>query len=126
MIARIWRGATSSTDVAAYVDYLLRTGIEQYQRTPGNMGAWILWRELNRRAEFLTLSMWDSLQAVEGFAGKDIDRAVFYPEDDRYLVERDVTVSHYEVRTAPPGPADRGRQQLLRSRAERFKENESP
>jgi hypothetical protein len=37
---------------------------------------------------------------IEVFAGADIDRAVFYPEDNRYLVERDVTVSHYEVETS--------------------------
>lgn len=45
----------------------------------------------------MTLSFWDSLEAVEQFAGHDINRAVYYPEDDRFLIERDVTVSHYEV-----------------------------
>ena len=49
------------------------------------------------RAEIVTVSMWESRSAIEGFAGQDIDQAVFYPEDDRYLIERDLTVSHYEV-----------------------------
>jgi hypothetical protein len=31
------------------------------------------------------------------FAGDDVDRSVFYPEDDRYLVDREVAVSHHEV-----------------------------
>jgi hypothetical protein len=31
------------------------------------------------------------------FAGQDIEKAVFYPEDDRFLVERDLSVHHYEV-----------------------------
>jgi len=43
------------------------------------------------------VSFWDSQQAIQGFAGQDIEKAVFYPEDDRFLVERDLTVRHYEV-----------------------------
>jgi len=35
-----------------------------------------------------------------GFAGEDIERAVFYPKDDRYLVERDTTVRHFDVTEA--------------------------
>jgi hypothetical protein len=47
--------------------------------------------------EIVTLSFWDSVRAIEAFAGDDIDRAVYYPEDDRYLLERDPRVTHYEV-----------------------------
>ena len=65
---------------------------------PGNAGAWTLSRDLgDGRTEIVTLSFWESEKAIEGFAGKRIDRAVFYPEDDLYLIERDATVSHYRV-----------------------------
>jgi heme-degrading monooxygenase HmoA len=57
----------------------------------------MLWRPDGERAEVITLSFWDSREAVQGFAGQDIEKAVFYPEDDRFLVERDLTVHHYEV-----------------------------
>jgi heme-degrading monooxygenase HmoA len=97
MIARIWRGAVRAEDADAYEAYVQRTGIEGYQRTPGNRGAWILRRVEGERAEFITLSFWESRTAIEGFAGRDIDRAVFYPDDDQFLIERDLTVSHYEV-----------------------------
>ena len=97
MIARIWRGAVRAEDAAAYAAYVQETGIAGYQRTPGNRGAWALWRVDGDRAEIVTVSMWESRSAIEGFAGQDIDRAVFYPEDDRYLIERDLTVYHYEV-----------------------------
>jgi heme-degrading monooxygenase HmoA len=100
MIARIWRGATAPRDAPDYVRYLRETGIKAYRETPGNQGAWIFWRETGDRAEFLTVSLWESREAIEGFAGHDIDRAVFYPEDERYLVDRDLTVDHYEVETA--------------------------
>ena len=97
MIARIWRGATREADAEAYVEYLRGTGLKAYRETPGNQGAWVLWRVADGRAEFLTLSFWESTEAIMGFAGADIERAVFYPKDDRYLVERDTTVRHFQV-----------------------------
>ena len=97
MIARTWRGVVRAQDADAYAAYVQRTGIEGYERTPGNLGAWLLRRVEGDRAEFLTLSFWESRAAIEGFAGPDIDQAVFYPDDDQFLIERDLTVRHYEV-----------------------------
>ena len=97
MIARIWRGAVRAEDAAAYAAYVQRTGIEGYQGTPGNRGAWLLRRIEGDRAEFITVSLWESREAIEAFAGPDIDTAVFYPDDDQFLIERDLTVNHYEV-----------------------------
>jgi heme-degrading monooxygenase HmoA len=97
MIARMWRGMVRAGDASAYAAYVQETGIAGYQRTPGNRGAWALWRVEGDRAEIITVSLWESRAAIEGFAGQDISRAVFYPEDDRYLIDRDLTVSHYEV-----------------------------
>ena len=34
---------------------------------------------------------------VRGFAGDDLDAAVFFDLDDRYLVERDLECKHYDV-----------------------------
>jgi heme-degrading monooxygenase HmoA len=97
MIARIWRGAVRAGDAAAYASYIQQTGIEAYKATPGNRGAWMLWRTDGEQAEVITLSFWESREAIQGFAGPDIGKAVFYPEDDRFLVERDLTVHHYEI-----------------------------
>ena len=97
MIARTWRGWTRHEDADAYVAYLEETGLREYRATAGNRGAWILRRDDGDRTEFVTLSFWDSLEAVEGFAGPDPTRAVFYPEDDSFLVERDLEVAHYEL-----------------------------
>jgi heme-degrading monooxygenase HmoA len=49
------------------------------------------------RTEVVTLSWWETLESIKGFAGDDISRAVFYPEDEGYLLDRDVTVTHYVV-----------------------------
>ncbi len=98
MIARMWRGWVSTDRVAEYVDYISRTGLAEYRQTPGNLGAEMWTRDLgDGRSEVTTLSWWESLDDVRGFAGDDIDRAVFYPEDDEYLVDREVAVTHHEV-----------------------------
>jgi len=97
MIARMWRGAVRRDDADAYAEYIANTGMAAYRSTPGNRGAWMLRRDDGDRSEIVTFSLWDSLDSIGAFAGGDIDQAVFYPEDDRFLVERDRTVRHYEV-----------------------------
>ena len=37
------------------------------------------------------------MDAVKAFAGDDPSAAVYYPEDERFLVERSSTVDHYQV-----------------------------
>jgi heme-degrading monooxygenase HmoA len=101
VIARIWRGATRPEDAGEYAEYVRATGLKGYQSTPGNLGAWVLWRVVGDRAEVVTFSLWESREAIRGFAGDDISRAVFYPEDDRWLIDRELTVEHYEVGTYP-------------------------
>ena len=97
MVARTWRGSTRAEDADRYLDYLHRTGLAAFQATPGNKGAMVFRRVRDGRAEFFLVSLWDSLEAVRRFAGADEGRAVFFPEDDRYLVGRDLHVDHFDV-----------------------------
>jgi heme-degrading monooxygenase HmoA len=108
MIARTWRGATRAEDADSYLDYLHRTGLAEYQKVVGNRGVLALRRVADEQAEFLLVSLWDSEQAIRRFAGPDIEKAVFYPEDERFLISRDDHVTHYEVvfdSGAYPAPA---------------------
>jgi heme-degrading monooxygenase HmoA len=102
MIARIWKGAVKREDGDAYEAYMDETGIAGYVATPGNRGAWMLRRDRGELTEFVMFTLWESLDAVRAFAGEDYETAVFYPEDDRYLVERDLRSEHYEVARACP------------------------
>jgi len=97
MIARTWRGATRAEDADRYLAYLHATGFAGFRETEGNRGALALRRVEGERAEFLLVSFWDSEAAIRRFAGDDPGRAVFYPEDERFLVQRDERVEHFEV-----------------------------
>jgi heme-degrading monooxygenase HmoA len=57
----------------------------------------MLRRDDGERTEFVTFSLWESVEAIRAFAGDDIDVAVLYPEDERYLIGGESTVMHYEV-----------------------------
>lgn len=96
----MWTGVIRTVDREDYVDYVERTGMAAYRSTPGNLDAWLLTRDLgDGKTEITTVSRWESLEAIKAFAGSEPGRAVFYPEDDRYLVDRDLEVRHYEQRT---------------------------
>jgi heme-degrading monooxygenase HmoA len=97
MIARIWRGATEAAQADAYLAYLEKTGVEEIRATPGNSGVRLLRRIVGERAEFVFISFWDSLESIRAFAGPDIERAIYFPEDTAFLLELEPTVAHYEV-----------------------------
>jgi heme-degrading monooxygenase HmoA len=97
MIARIWRGTVREADKDIYYEYLQKTGLKEYADTPGNRGVHTLRRVADGKCEFFLLTLWDSWEAIKAFAGPDYEKAVYYPEDDKYLVDRGPKVDHYEV-----------------------------
>jgi heme-degrading monooxygenase HmoA len=100
MIARTWHGVVRIEDADAYYDYLLRTGIPDYQATPGNRGVQVLRRQEGAQTHFLLISFWESYAAIKAFAGEEIEVARYYPEDRAFLLELEPTVTHYEVQLA--------------------------
>jgi heme-degrading monooxygenase HmoA len=97
MIARIWHGVTPAAKADEYTGYLLKTGLPDYTRTEGNQGAYILKRREGDQMHFITLSFWESEEAIRRFAGEDLTKAHYYPEDDDFLLEKEPSVQHYEV-----------------------------
>lgn len=100
MISRIWRGWTTPQSADAY-EALLREEI-----FPGIVGRQIpgfRQIELGRAAagdeiEFVTIMWFDSLAAIEAFAGKDYATAVVPPKARAVLKRFDARSQHYDVR----------------------------
>jgi len=97
MIARTWHGTVPASLSEAYHQFLLRIAVPDYRRTPGNLGVYVLRRAEGEIAHFLLLTLWESRDAIRGFAGDDIERARYYPEDPDFLIEMEPTVEHFEV-----------------------------
>lgn len=104
MIARLWYGRTPESKKQDYVEVIRKTGVDSIRRVEGNRGVYVLRRTRGGKAEFIVLSLWDSMEAIARFAGPEPERAVYYPEDDAYLLEKTPEVHHYEIHEAP----DRG------------------
>lgn len=105
MILREWRGRVPLEKVDDYREVLERTGLRDYAATPGHRGTLLTVDPTvaTGQAEFMLLTLWESHQAIRAFAGDDIDRAVYYPEDDGFLLEKPPRLRHYEVLRAPIG-----------------------
>jgi len=100
MIARIWHGKTTTPKANAYMaEYFLQTGLADYQSTEGNQGVIVLRKDENGQTDFLMLTLWESEAAIETFAGDDINKARYYPDDKKYFNEdeMELNVVHYEV-----------------------------
>lgn len=101
MIARIWHGRTHTAQADAYLAFLQARAIPDYRTTPGNRAVYILRREEGEVTHFLTLTHWDSLEAIAAFAGADIAAAKYYPEDADFLLEYEPNVQHFSLHGAP-------------------------
>lgn len=97
MIMRIWRGITPKQQADAYLEHLRHTALHTLREQPGQRGAWVLQRVQGDSCEFQLLSLWDSLDAVRAFAGDQPERAVYFAEDDKFLLDMEPLVRLYEV-----------------------------
>ncbi len=95
MIMRTWRGAVRAADAERYLEHQAGTGIREYREAPGNLGAMVLTRARGDLVEVTTVSFWESMDSVRGFAGDDPEQAKFYPGDDDLLVEKDLHADHH-------------------------------
>lgn len=101
MIARLWTGTTTAEDAEAYAGYLDMTGVPELEATPGNQGVFVLREVDGDRATFVLISLWRSEDDIRAFAGADVTRARYYPEDDRFLLTKPERVTHYEILRSP-------------------------
>ncbi len=101
MIARTWHGVVPVEKAAAYHRYLFRTGVPDLRATPGNLGVHVLRRAEGAHVHFFMVSWWDASESIRAFAGEDVARARYYPEDADYLLELEPTVTHYDVLDDP-------------------------
>jgi heme-degrading monooxygenase HmoA len=97
MIARLWHGWTSRENAEAYEALLRGEILPGIHRVAGYRGAHLLRRDREDEVEFVTLTLFDSLDAVRAFAGEDFEMAVVSQEARKLLARFDQRSMHYEV-----------------------------
>jgi heme-degrading monooxygenase HmoA len=106
MIIREWRGRAAGSNPHGYPHHFHNSVVPELLRTPGFLGAQLSKRDVGNEIEFQVVTRWDSIDAIKGFAGTDIERAVVEPGAVAELISFDPTVMHYEVLAdvqKPPG-----------------------
>jgi heme-degrading monooxygenase HmoA len=93
----MWHGRVPTAKAKEYRDFTNRTAIPDYQAVPGNISVHILERQESDVTHFITLTFWKDLESIRAFAGDDVERAKYYPEDKDFLLEFEPKVVHYEV-----------------------------
>jgi heme-degrading monooxygenase HmoA len=101
VIARIWHGWAALENADAYESLLRAEVLPGIERIDGYRGAYVL-RTDGADIEFVTVTLWETFDAIRAFAGDDYERAVVPPEARRLLKRFDERSRHYEVRAAPP------------------------
>lgn len=96
-ILRIWHGRTARARADAYAAFLLARAVADYRSVPGNLDVNIVRRDEGEVTHFLTVTRWVNEAAIRAFAGEDVRRAKYYPEDADFLLEFESEVLHYEI-----------------------------
>ncbi len=97
MIARMLHGMVPDKVADQYPDYIRATGLPGLKSAPGDRGVMILRGPGKGRVHFMLISYRESYEAIAGFAVPDIEKARYYPDDEKYLIEPEPNVTHYEV-----------------------------
>jgi len=101
MIARVWHGWTKPENANTYENLLRDDMFPSIRRIEGSQGAYLMRRDVNGEVEFVTITLFTSLDAVRRFAGADYQTAVLHPKAHALLSRYDVKSEHYEIRITP-------------------------
>ena len=97
MICRNWHGITPRSRADAYASFLEQRAIPDYRSVAGNRSAAVLRCDETAVTHFMTVTHWDSEESIRAFAGDDLLKARYYPEDRDYLLEFEPRVRHFVV-----------------------------
>ena len=97
VITRIWHGRTKAELADEYLQFVIDTGVADYKSVDGNLSVEV-WRRIEGDiCHFWTVTKWDSYESIKKFAGEDYEKAKYYAEDSKFLLEFEQTVEHCET-----------------------------
>ena len=97
MIVRTWRRRASLSKPDDYVRHFRTNVVVELKSVDGFLGATLVRQVRPDDIEFLVITRWRSMDAIRGFAGDAVGRAVVEPGAIAALADYDEFVEHYEV-----------------------------
>ena len=97
MIARVWQGYTNPEHAAAYEAMLKPELLPGIGKAKGFKTSYLLRRDAGDEVEFITIILWESLDAIRAFAGQDYEISIVPEERRQYLSRHDDKAQHYEI-----------------------------
>lgn len=102
MIVRVWRGVAEGAGVERYHRHVTGRVFPELRKLPGHLAGVVLRRVVAGETEVVVVTAWESMAAVEAFAGTDVGKAVVEPEARAALTRFDDFVTHYDVAYCDP------------------------
>lgn len=97
MIARTWHGYTTPEHADAYEAMLKPEPLPGLGKVKGYRGSYLLRRNAGEEVEFITILLWDSIDAIKAVAGPNYETAVVPEERKKHLSHYDAQAAHYEI-----------------------------
>jgi heme-degrading monooxygenase HmoA len=98
MIARVWHGYTKPENADRYERMLQPELLPGISKAAGYRGSYLLRRTSGAEVEFVTIMLWDSIEAIRTAAGdRDYETAIIPEERRQYLSRYDAKSAHYEI-----------------------------
>jgi hypothetical protein len=97
-IARIWRGRTTRARADEYAQYLYEHGIRPLEEKA--LGVQLFREDRETESEFVTVSYWESVEAMSRFTGSDPRRIHHLARDPEFLIELPQGVQVLEITTS--------------------------
>ena len=97
MIARVWHGRTKPEHADAYESMLKPELLPGISKVEGYRGSYLLRRNVESEVEFITIMLWDSIDAIIAVTGPDYESSIVPEERRRYLSQHDAKSAHYEI-----------------------------
>jgi hypothetical protein len=97
-IARVWRGRTRRDLADSYAVYLYEEGIRPLEEKA--LGVQLLREDRETESEFVTISYWESVEAMSRFTGGDPNRIHHLERDEEFLIELPERVQVLTIRAS--------------------------
>ncbi len=99
MIARIWHGYTTPENADGYEAMLKPELLPGISKVPGYRGGYVLRRPLDGEVEFITIMIWESIEALKAVAGPNYTVSIIPADRLKYLARHDSHATHYEIQS---------------------------